>query len=317
MSKRSGGIMTQNMFENFASAHVDDNEDDNGNHGIAFTQERGDTPCTPTSDDVSRMSSNTSYQHRDINSLTPKELFHTIVDREHKQLRNKSDTLILKHKASVKDTCNGYLIQMNETFTDLSEEFENEFLERKDKLAQALETEWNRLDNDIVEMQYQHGLLKDFHKLLEDTKLNMESEFLKRIESKLDKRVTTMLDDEMHKNSSFRKTLNQDIDYLRCDIHDMQQFIPTDKSHPKRNFFQDTNDLAVMQSSLIDRISKLEDALKTKRTTHLEKDAPFSSTNQRNENVRLDNYNDRRNDDGPNNRYGLRPLLPYPAESRV
>lgn len=318
VSKRSGGIMTQNMFGNFASAHVDDDEDDNGNHGIAFTQERGDTPRTPTSDDVSRMSSNTSNRHRDVNSLTPKE-FHTIVDRELKRLRNKSDTLMLKHKASVKDTCNGYLIQMNETFTDLTEEFENDFLERKDEFAKALETERNRLDKDIVEMQYQRGLLKDFHKLLEGTKSNMESDFLKRIESKLDARVKAMLDDETHKNSSFRETLNQDIDYLRCDIHDMQQFIPTDESHPKKNIFQDMNDLAVTQSSLIDRISKLEDALKTKETTHSEKDAPSTSKPKKRlfENVRLDDYDEGPNDDGPNNRYGLRPLLPYPVESRV
>ena len=87
--------MNQNMFETFASAHVDDDEDedededDNGNHVIAaFTQHCGDTPRSPTSDDVSRMSSNTSYRHRDVNSLTPKE-FHTIVDRELKRLRNK------------------------------------------------------------------------------------------------------------------------------------------------------------------------------------------------------------------------------------
>ena len=101
--------MTQNLFEDFASADVDDDEDDNGNHGIAFTQEeRGHNPRTPNSDDVSRMSSNTSYRHRDVNSLTQKE-FHIIVDRELKRLRNESDTLIPKHKASVKDTCNDFI----------------------------------------------------------------------------------------------------------------------------------------------------------------------------------------------------------------
>ena len=121
---------------------------------------------------------------------------------------------MLKYKASVKDTCNGYLIKMNETFADLTEDFENEFLERKDEFVQAMETERNGLDNDIVEMQYQRRLLKDFHKLLEDTKSNMESDFLKCIESKLDARVTAILEDKTNKNSSFRQTLNQDIDYL-------------------------------------------------------------------------------------------------------
>ena len=239
MSKYNGRIMNQNMFENFASDHVDDNDDDNGNHGIAFTQR------SPTSDDVSRMSSNTSYRHRDVNSLTHKQCY-TIVDRELKRLRNKSDTLMLKHKASVKDTCNGYLIKMNETFADLTEDFENDFLERKDNFVQVMETEQKRLDDDIAEMQYQRGLLKDFHKLLEGTKSNMESDFIKQINSKLDARVTVMLNDEAQKNSSFRQSLDQDIDHLRCDIHDIQKFIPSDESHSKKNIFQDMNDLAVI-----------------------------------------------------------------------
>lgn len=83
---------------------------------------------------------------------------------------------------------------MKETYSDLMEECEHDYLERKDEIAKKMEMEKERLDKDITEMRYQRQGLHEFQKLLEGTATNIESDFIKRIETKLEARVTTICD---------------------------------------------------------------------------------------------------------------------------
>ena len=61
--------------------------------------------------------------------MTQKEV-HTIVNRELKRIQSKGETMMLWHKKSIKDTCEGYLIQLKETYSDLIDECKHDFLER-------------------------------------------------------------------------------------------------------------------------------------------------------------------------------------------
>ena len=223
---------------------------------------------------------------------------------------------------------------MKETYSDLMEECEHDYLERKDEIAKKMEMEKERLDKDITEMRYQRQGLHEFQKLLEGTATNIESDFIKRIETKLEARVTTMLDDEKHKNSGYGDSFNQDIDYLRCDLHDLQQIIPSVDTIDRIDNLITTEELnrteierlSSISNTLLDRVYALEQELKneksnsTSNTTggHPNKKLEEKPKKQLFENVNLNRHHiDGHRDDQPGHPYGLKSLLPYPEESRV
>ena len=316
------------LFATFAVN--DDIEDDDQGDNVMFTQERrSPSQRSNNADDISRVSSTTSYRHRDINSMTQKEV-HEIVNRELKRIRSKGETMMLRHKKSIKDTCEGYLIQLKETYSDLIDECEHDYLERKNEISNQMEMEKDKLHKDITEMRFQRTSLHQFQKLLEGTTTNIESDFIKRIEDKLKASVTTILDDEQDKNSGYRESFNQDIDQLRCDFYDLQKTIPSDDSTlDKINNLviadeanrKEIDRLSTISGTLLDRLTALEKETKDNTTNnssngHLDNTMKEQPKKRLFQNVNLDNI-DGHCDDQPGQPYGLKPLLPYPEESRV
>ena len=281
----------------------DDIDDDDNEDNFVYTKERRSSSqrSSHNTDDISRVSSNTSYRHRDINSMTQKQV-HTIVNRKLKRIRSKGETMMLRHKKSIKDTCEGYLIQLKETYSDLIDECEHDFLERKNEISNQMEMEKDELKKDITEMRFQRTSLQQFQNLLEGTKTNIESDFIKRIEDKIKASVTTILDDEQEKNSGYHKSFNQDIDQLRCDFYDLQKNVPPDDALDKINNLVIADDanrkeidrLSTLSGTLLDRLTALETEIKQKATvdsstSHLDDTMKEQPKKRLFQNVNLDN----------------------------